>query len=141
MLDMKNNLLLIITIFLFGISVFFRKLAVDRLHPYQLQMLASGIYVIQMPIMAYLINKNELTTYSTPGIWYGVICLVTYIFSAMLFSFLLKSTDQPGMMSTLISMNPVITSLLSFIFLGETFSFKKIIATIIMLVGFYLFNM
>lgn len=141
MLDMKNNLLLITTIFLFGISVFFRKLAVDRLHPYQLQLLASAIYVIQIPIMVYLINKNGLTSYSTSGIWYGIVCLITYIFSAMLFSFLLKNTDQPGMVSTLIAMNPVITSLLSFIFLGETFTVKKIIATIIMLVGFYLFNM
>ncbi len=137
---MKFYIILASTILLFGSSVFFRKLAVDRMHPYQIQIIATMIYVVSAPIWFYLASKQNFSWLNAPGIVYTVICILMYILAAVLFSFLLKSTSEPGMVATLVAMNPVITSLLSLMFLNEEFSTKKIIATVIMLFGFYLFN-
>lgn len=137
---MKFYILLSLTVFLFGASVFFRKLAVDIIHPYQIQIIASLIYVLTTPLWIYYLSKEPVSWSNTTGLIYASICLVMYIVAVVLFSFLLKSSSEPGMVATLVALNPVITSILTFIFLKEDFGIRKVIATIIMIFGFYLFN-
>lgn len=138
-----NNVALVISIiFLFGLSAFFRKLSVDRIHPYQLQVIASLIYIIGLPIWLWLINKNtNITSYNFLGTLYGILCLISYIIAAVLFGLLMKNSNSIGTLSTMIAINPIITSLLSYFFLNEQFATKKIIAMIITLVGISLFSL
>lgn len=134
------NLTLILTIFLFGSSAFFRKLAVDRIHPYQLQVVAAAIYAIMVPVWLYFLAKQESVEWNFEGIAFGCICLVSYIIAAVLFGFLLKQTTDPGMIATLVAMNPAVTMMLTSTFLGEEFDPRKLIASALMFAGFCLFN-
>ena len=137
-----KNVLLISTILLFGISVFFRKLSVNRIHPYQLQTLAGIIYTLFIPVWLFLISKtNNIGPINSSGIIYGIICVVTNIIGAILFGTLLKSSNDAGFIALMVSTNPIITAFLSALILDEQFGSKKILATIIMLVGFVLFNL
>jgi drug/metabolite transporter (DMT)-like permease len=134
------NLTLILTIFLFGASAFFRKLAVDRIDPYQLQIVAAAIYAGMIPVWLYFLDKQQSVVWDLKGIIFGCICLVSYIVAAVLFGFLLKQSSDPGMMATLVAMNPAVTMMLTATILGEELGPRKLIASALMFAGFYLFN-
>ena len=137
---MNSVVLLFLTIFSFGVSVFFRKLAVDRIHPYQIQVVAGIVYMLELPVWAYLIQREKIVGYDPLGVTYAVACLITYVVAAVLFGTLLRGTNDAGMIATYVAMNPVVTMALSVSFLGEQLSLRKVAATAVMLFGFYLFN-
>ena len=132
---MKNIILVALTIFFSGISVFFRKLAVDKIHPYQIQIIAGIVYAIELPIWLYLMKRENITSYNTTGILYGVICILTLVCGAVILSYLMKTTASPGTLAVLVSTSPLVTLLLSVVFLGEEFTFKKLIGCISVVIG------
>jgi len=132
--------LLLSTLF-FGLSSFFRKLAVDRIHPYQLQIVAGAVYALEVPVWLYLLRSANISGYDATGVGYAFLTIVVYVLGAVCFSTLLKGTHDIGAMTTMASMSPVITTLLSVALLGESFTVKKAIATAVMLVGLALFNL
>lgn len=138
---MKQAIVISLTILLFGVSVFFRKLAVDRIHPYQLQIVAGAIYAIEIPIWLFLLHKNNISGYNSMGVVYGVLCIATYVLAAVLFGTLLKSANSAGQSTILVSINPIVTLCLSMIFLGEVLTLKKVIACALALCGLILFNL
>ena len=139
---MKNTSLLFLTIILFGLSAFFRKLAVDRIHPYQLQIVAGLVYALEVPIWLWLLNRDQsIGGYTSSGVGFGVLCIVTHVIAAVMFGFLMKSSNSTGALATMVAMNPIVTSLLSAMILGEQFTTKKIIATIVTLAGISLFTL
>lgn len=132
----KLNLLYIIfCICLFGFSTFLRKLALDRMHPYQFQIISGIIYCIFIPIWFYVLPKDKEVNYSAYGIIFAIVGTLIYTLSTVLFSFILKETKNPGSLSALISLSPIITIGLSFIFLGEKFSLTKILALIFAIIS------
>jgi drug/metabolite transporter (DMT)-like permease len=133
---MKNILFIALTIVFSGISVFFRKLAVDRIHPYQIQVLAGLLYGALIPIWMFFMTKSSINfNFNILGNLYGVLCLLSYVLSAVILGLLLKTTASVGTISILVSINPLITLLFSYFFLGEEINLKKIIATILILSG------
>lgn len=138
---MKQVTLIGCTILLFGISVFFRKLAVDRIHPYQLQIVAGAVYAIEIPVWLYLLSKNNISGYNTSGVIYGALCIATYVVAAVLFGMLLKSSNSAGQSTILVALNPIVTLVLSMMFLGETLTVKKFVACLLALCGLIVFNL
>ena len=137
---MNKIMLIILTVLLFGVSVFFRKLAVDKIHPYQLQIVAGLVYAVEIPIWLYLLHRNQISGYHNAGVIYGVICIVTYVLGAVLFGYLLRSSNQTGLVSILISLNPFVTLLLSILFLQEELTIKNVIASGLALGSLILFS-
>lgn len=137
---MKNLHLIIACIILFGFSTFFRKLALDRVHPFQLQIVAAGVYAVLIPFWIYMSNKVQATEYSSMGIGLIILCTVIHIIGAVAFGFLLKESNNVGVLSALVSLSPVVTVTLSMIFLGEQFSFWKVIAFLLALFSAILIN-
>ena len=139
---MKTILLILSTIVLFGLSAFFRKMTVDRIHPYQLQVMASIVYILELPIWLWLLSKNsDIADYNLSGVIFGTCCIVTSIVAAVLFGTLMKSSDSIGALSSIMAASPIITSIFSYLILNEQFTFKKIIAMIVTLVGVSLFSL
>lgn len=135
-----RNLLLIITIILFGISFFFRKLSVDRIHPYQLQIVAGAVYALEVPIWLYILNKNNVTGYDPTGVVFAVLCILCHVIAAVIFGVLLKGSNNTGALTALVAINPMVTFFLSMVFLGEALTLKKIIACGLALAGLVLFS-
>ena len=54
-----NRALILATILSFGMSAFFRKLAVDKLHPYYMQIISAGIYLSLVPMWYNLAPKHS----------------------------------------------------------------------------------
>jgi uncharacterized membrane protein len=134
-----NRALIVATILAFGLSAFFRKLAVDKIHPYHMQIISAGIYLAMVPMWYNLAPKNS--TLDLQGTIYAIITTVIHICGAVMFGTLLKSSNSTGALSVMISAAPIITVMLSITFLDEEFELKHFVATLLTLSGLTLFNM
>ncbi len=133
--------LLIVTIVLFGVSAFFRKLAVDRISPYQLQLFSSIIYTSLIPFWLYLTRHNGVEiSYDTSAIIFSIACVLTNVAGAIFFGKLLQSSDSIGSLTVLIAINPIVTFLLSMMFLGETLTIKKVVACGLAVISLIVFH-
>ena len=134
---MKNIILIVLTILFSGVSVFFRKLAIDcKMHPYQIQVVACILYASLIPIWIFLLSKNESSvTYAPNGVFYSVLCLAFYVLSAVILGIIFKTTTSVGAVSAIVATNPLITLALSVLFLGEEITLKKVIGCIVIVSG------
>ena len=133
---MRTAVFIVLVIFFSGVSVFFRKLAVDRIHPYQIQILAGILYGSLIPVWLHLMSKSAVGfSTNSLGNLYGLLCLVSYVLSAVILGMLLKQSNSTGTISALVSINPLVTLLLSILFLGEDFNAKKLAGCLIITVG------
>ena len=134
-----NKWLVFSTILAFGFSAFFRKLAVDRMHPYNMQILSAFIYMSLVPLWHHLAPKE--VGYNTAGALLTLITILLHIGGSVAFGLLLKSSNSAGALAVMISSSPLITTLLSIYFLKEEFELKHVVASILTLSGLVLFNM
>lgn len=136
---MKNNFILtVISVILLGASVFFRKLAVDKMHPYQLQIVAGFVYTLAIPTWWYFLRRSGITHYDPVGVFWGLLCVITATASAVLLSYLLKNSDDPSVVAMAVATNPLVVLALSTIFLGESLTVKKILGCIVTIGGLIL---
>ena len=136
---MKNFMFLtVVCVLLLGASVFFRKLAVDKLHPNQLQVIAGGIYALAVPIWLYFLQKSGVTHYDPVGVGWAVLCIVTATASAVLLSYLLKNSDSPSVVAMAVATNPLVVLAMSWLFLGEEVTLKKALGCVVTIAGLVL---
>lgn len=135
---MKANLLICIGIVLFGIAAFFRKLAVDRMHPYQLQIINAYVYIILLPVFLYLASSVPPMNFS--GVVFAVTTTLLGITGGLIYSFVLTKHVDIGVASALLGLSPVVTIALSFIFLHEQLTPWKVLAFIMALGSAILVN-
>lgn len=134
-----NKVLIIATILIFGFSAFFRKMAVDRIHPYHLQIVSAAVYVSLAPMWHHLAPKNM--DFNPSGFGYAALTTTLHILAAVSFGLLLRGSNSTGALSVMISASPLVTTLLSVAFMGEKMEIRHVIATLLTLAGLTLFNM
>lgn len=130
---------IIILMVLFGTSMFLRKIAVDGMSPYYLQILSSIVYTCLVPLWLFLAPK-WVQTPSFLSIMCGFGAILTNVVGAVIFGFMLKNSSSPTVLATGTSASPLITAILAYMILGETFTHKKALATMIVLTGMVLFH-
>lgn len=136
---MKNFIFLtIMSVLLLGFSVFFRKLAVDKLHPNQIQVVAGFVYTLAIPAWWYLLRRSGITHYDPVGVFWCLLCVITATAAAVLLSHLLKNSNDPSMVAMAVATNPLVVLALSTIFLGESLTIKKILGCIVTIGGLIL---
>jgi len=131
------------TVVAFGVAGFMRKLAMDRIHPYQLQVVAGIVYVGFIPVWLWVIGRDPMVGgYDRVGIGYGVVCVMMSMLGAVILGNLLRSTDEMvGMISAVTTwMSPVVTGLLCWGLLGEEYTLRQFIAIMLMMLGVVLFS-
>jgi bacterial/archaeal transporter family protein len=131
---MKYFSLVLIGIVVFGIAAFFRKLSVERLDPYQQQMISSIVCALLIP-MWFVVSGGlpRITTENSSSYIFAVLTAICGVIGAVIFSTLLKGTNEIGVTSALLSLSPIVTLVMSFMFFHEKMSFWKAIAFILAL--------
>jgi len=133
---MKILFLTAISASLFGLSTFFRKLAVDRIHPFQLQIIAGCIYTVLLPIWIWIAQKSGIEKFNAEGIMFGILCIATAMSGAILFSFLLKASNEPESLAVYIAgFEPLIAVAAIQIFMGGELTAKKAIGSALTIAG------
>jgi len=133
-----NKSLLAAAIIAFGFSAFFRKLAVDKMHPYTMQIISAIVYTSLIPVWFSLAPKP--VDLNETGVFYAIVTTILHVCGAVMFGLLLRESNSTGSLAVMVSISPAITALLSIIFLHEKFEMRHIIATILTLTGLGLFN-
>lgn len=120
----------------FGISTIFRKISVTHVAPLQYQTISGIIYAIT--IFPFWIASSQMTNWSNvtqKGIMWVIFSTVMHISSAVIFMTALRGGNDVGIVSSLSSASPVITIMLSLLFLGEQPSFKQAVGVALILFG------
>ena len=129
------------TVVAFGVAGFMRKLAIDRMHPYQMQVVAGIVYVGVMPVWLWMIGRDPgVGGYDRLGVGYVVVCLLMNMMGAVMLGNLLKTTSLPGGITAMVGMYLVVTGLLCWGLLGEEYTLRKVIVVVLMLCGVALFS-
>jgi len=129
------------TIVVFGVAGFMRKMAIDRIHPYQMQVVAGIIYIGVVPLWLWAIGREPLIgDYDRVGVGYAVVCLLMNMLGAVILGNILKSSESPGSITALTAMSSVVTGILCWGLLGEEVTLRKVIAIVLMLCGVVMFG-
>lgn len=120
----------------FGLSALLRKVAVDRLHPLQFQVVAACVYAVLIPFYVWLsVEHVKGVEWNWKGVVWTVSATVVASFGGIMFGYALRSGNDTGVVTSLSSLSPVITMMLSFVLLGERPSLASAVGCAMVLAG------
>jgi drug/metabolite transporter (DMT)-like permease len=135
---MSYMLLVLLGVICYGISAFSRKLTINEMSPYQLQMIAGFVYIALIPLWIFVIPHNK--NLNINNISLAVFTTILGILGGLTFSFLLKGNSNAGVISALLGISPVITLALSYFVYHDTISIWKCLAFFFALLSVILVN-
>jgi uncharacterized membrane protein len=120
----------------FGLSALLRKVAVDRLHPLYFQVTAACVYAVLIPFYVWLAVKHApATEWSWKGVAWTITATIVASFGGIMFGFALRASNDAGVVTSLSSLSPIITMMLSFLLLGERPSVPSAVGCALVLAG------
>jgi len=122
-----------------GLWAFFNKLAVEKIG---VQAALWNAVIILIGITLYLAFTHQLfpIKQDTTGIMFAVFAGIATTAASIIF-YILLSKNPAGFVVTITSLFPVVTLILSMIFLKETLTIQKIIGFILAFGAIFLLNM
>jgi drug/metabolite transporter (DMT)-like permease len=127
---------------MWGISTFLNRLSVERISPILLQSIVGMAYMLFIPIALRLSGISNPLHYKWS--YYSVALTVTAtllsIGANIILYMSLKGSSTTGASTMLISLYPLVTLILSALFLNEQFTAMKIIGIVTMVTGAILLN-
>lgn len=134
----KAGLYFLMTILFGGLSTIFRKLGVDRIHPFQFQVVASVIYVFTGAIAAILCHAKGLDTWSTSGIGLAATAVLMNTACSISFMYLIGTASNVGLITSMTSLSMVVTMITSMTFLGEQITWRGALGAALILLGVFI---
>jgi transporter family protein len=130
-------LILLFCVILWGISTFLNALSVQTASPLVLQIIVGFGYIVYLPIAFTLSGVGNPFEYhwsmrSLILTLCSTVCSI--VANVSLYSFL-KGNNHTGANTMLLSLYPVVTLLLSALFLHEQFTWNKIAGVLAMIIG------
>jgi uncharacterized membrane protein len=122
---------------MWGLSTFLNRLSVERIPAVLLQAIVGITYIMFIPIALKLCNVSNPFTYKWSFYSVCLTCLATIcsILANIMLYMTLKGSNTTGASTMLISLYPVVTLILSVIFLHEQFTLPKTIGVVLMIIG------
>ena len=132
---MSPNSLLLICIFIWGITTFMQKLSSDRMSPALMQIVIGIAFIICTPIFIKMGGGLGNLKWNATSIAITFIAALLSITANILMYTALSNNKNMGASAMLISLYPAVTLILSAIFLHEQFSPGKIMGILAMISG------
>ena len=127
---------------MWGTSTFLNRLSVDRVSPILLQAIVGLVYILYIPIALKISGIGNPFTYkwSHYSICLTIIAAILSIGAHIILYSNLKGSTTTGASTMLITLYPIVTLILSVLFLHEQFTTLKIIGIISMVAGAFLLS-
>ena len=120
----------------FGLAALLRKVAVDRIHPLQYQMVSACVYLAFLPIYIVLASRYaHAEQLDARGVGWAVAATTLASLGGITFGYALKSGNDVGAISAMSAASPVVTIMLSFFLLGERPSWASGVGCLFVLLG------
>ena len=129
---MSNQLLIAIAIVAWGIAPLFAKVATSNIDPVMVSVVQTGLYIFLAPVSVWLLKPNTHINMvgSVAALAAGLIAAL----GSLAYLYALKK-GQAGIVAACTSIYPVVTLMLSMVFMGEGFSVRKGIGIALTLCG------
>lgn len=126
--------LIIISIIGWGVGSIFYKLANNTIHPVMVSAITTATYLIITPIAFYFFNFNKTVT--AGGVLYIAFGAFLMGTGSLAYYFAL-SKGNAGEITTITALYPVLTLIISCLFLGEEMTVRKTIGIVLACASFY----
>lgn len=130
---MGSLIIIILCILLWGGATFLNRIAVDNMSPFLMQMVVGFSYILYIPVALKMAGAN--TKWTGGSVVLTVLATICSIAANVLLYTTLKGSNHTGQTTMLISLYPVVTLILSVIFLHEILTPWKIVGIFAMIVG------
>lgn len=132
----ERALILTVSTVAFGLSTLLRKIAVDHLHPLQFQVVTACVYATLIPLYVWIAAEHvKDIEWTWKGIVWTVATTLVVSFGSITFGYALRAGNDAGVVTSLSSLSPIVTMILSFILLGERPSIVSAIGCALVLAG------
>lgn len=131
-----GNLILFVCVLLWGVSTFLNRLSVENLPPMLMQVVIGIVFICYMPLAIKMQGINPFQyNWSVSSVCMTVLAAICSIGANVLLYMHLKGSNHTGTSTMIISLYPVVTLLLSYLFLNEQFTITKVIGVAAMIAG------
>jgi drug/metabolite transporter (DMT)-like permease len=134
----SNNVLLILCACIWGLTTFMQKLASDKMSPLLMQVVVGTAFIFLIPFFIRVEGGLGHLKWNATSIIITFVAAIFSITANIMMYTALSNNKNTGSSMMLVSLYPVVTLLLSAIFLHEQFSTGKIIGILTMIVGAFL---
>lgn len=124
-MKMPVQYLIVISILGYGVGSLFYKYANNNLHPLMVSTIVTGVYVILTPLSFLTINFDK--SINSTGVIFAILGGLAMCVGSLGYFFALKSGGGAGQVAAVTSIYPALTLILSWLFLGETLSLRKLV--------------
>lgn len=133
---MDYRYLFLVTTFCYGLASFLNRSVADKIHPYYMQMVIASTSITLVPLYLYLAkgSKSNINC-DAYSIVVVVAATIISIIGSLIMFYATAKVSHSGSLGMIISIYPVISLILSVIFLHETINTQKIIAICLMIIG------
>lgn len=132
-----NNPLIILCILLWGLSAFLNRLAVEKLPPLLMQVVVGLVFIFYIPVALKMSGVDNPFNYKWSVysiVLTGIATLLSIASNVMLYM-TVKGSNSSGSTNMMVSLYPLVTLILTVIFLHEQLSFGKIMGVLAMIGG------
>ena len=131
----NSNLLLIICVFIWGLTTFLQKLSADRMSPVLMQVIVGVAFIVCIPIALKMEGGLSNLKWNATSVILTFGAALLSITANVLMYTALSNNKHTGSSAMIISLYPAVTLILSAIFLHEQFSLGKVIGFLAMAGG------
>lgn len=131
---MPTQYLIIISILGWGVGSIFYKIANNTVHPIMVSTIITATYLILTPIAFFTINVDK--TVNTTGVLATIAGGILMGAGSIAYYYSLRTGDA-GQITTITALYPVLTLMLSCLFMGEEMSVRKTIGILLACASFY----
>jgi len=121
----------------FGVVTLMRKVALGRINPIQFEIVSGIVHVMLIPVYLRILSENlvQQNNWDRVGIAWTTAAILLNVLGGLAFMYALQLKNDVGVVASLSSASPIITLMLSALFLGEQPTMKSVIG-----IGFVLFG-
>lgn len=132
---MNSTLVLLLCCLLWGTTTFLQRLSADHMNPVIMQVVVALGFAIFVPFGIWYQGGWSNIKWSSLSIGLTLAATFLSLTGNILFYTVLKGSHNTGAQSLFLCLYPVITLILSVLFLHETFSVFKVIGIAAMIAG------
>jgi uncharacterized membrane protein len=123
----------------FGVVTLLRKVALNYVSPVQFEAVSGVVHGISVPLFLCMIWTNVVPDdpagWNKTGIAWSAASICLSIVASVAFMYALQQRNDAGIVGGLVSASPVVTLMLSALFLGEQPTLRSVVGVGMVLVG------
>jgi drug/metabolite transporter (DMT)-like permease len=131
-------LAIIVAVCMYGVWGYAMKMAVNSMSPGSAQLSMTIVNALVAPVLFLLLKtfgKKYPIVFNLKGISWAAITVVCAVIASFMTLLALEKTSKPGVVNAIIHSCPIVTYVLTVLFLGEALTLQSLAGIVIIVLG------